>query len=116
MAIIDIEIPNWRPALLNQYIGKHWSVGAKLKKRDKAMVLAFACNKPKATGKRRVDLFITLGTRQRQSDYDAPWKSLLDALVNCKMLIDDNAAGVQLGDIIYDRGKAKTIIRLTDLY
>lgn len=115
MSIIEIIIPNWRPALLNQYIHKHWSVGHKLKNRDKAIVFAYSYGKPQAQKKRRVDVHIVLGPRQQESDDDAPQKSLLDALVFSKMLLNDSRAFVEMGKIMYSRGAPETRITLTDI-
>jgi len=111
----EIMILGWHPAALNQYIGKKWYVGHKLKKLDKYMIRAHTLNLPKAKTKRRVDLHIMLGKGQKKRDPDAYWKSLLDALVHAKMLTDDNHAGVELGAVSYSRGKMATLIVLTDL-
>jgi Holliday junction resolvase RusA-like endonuclease len=71
---------------------------------------------PLATSKRRVDLRITLGPRQREGDEDNWWKSVLDALVHAKMLIDDNRRWCERGEVSFERGKERaTLIELTDL-
>ena len=71
---------------------------------------------PVATTKRRVDLHITLGPRQREGDDDNWWKSVLDALVHAKMLIDDNRRWCEYGTPTFDRGPEKaTVITLTDI-
>ncbi len=115
MAVTEITIEKWRPARLNEFVGKHWSMGAKLKKLDRTIVFAHSTTKPKAEEKRRVDVHMVLGPRQKESDPDSRWKSLLDALVFSKMLIDDTGMYVQLGDVTYSRGEPKTIITLTDM-
>lgn len=58
---------------------------------------------PKAVTKRRISLYIELDKHQKRCDADAPWKSLLDALVACKMLVDDSIEWVELGTIEYGR-------------
>jgi len=115
MATVEIIIPAFRFAALNAYLGKHWSVGHKLKKRDKAMVMAYSMGKPKATDKRRVDLHVTLEGRQKAADPDALLKSCFDALVHAGMLKDDTCELVAIGSITYGRGKSETRITLTDI-
>lgn len=110
-----ITIPNHHPAALNQYIGRHWSIGAKLKKIDKQMVLAYCQHIPKAKTKRRVDFTIILGKGQRARDPDAYQKSLGDALVNAQMLFGDSHKWVEWGNVEYLRGIKATIITLTDI-
>ena len=63
---------------------------------------------PEATGKRRVRMTITLAKGQRAFDPDAPWKVVLDSLVACQMLTDDNRQGVELGGVEFDRGQARS--------
>ena len=45
---------------------------------------------PRATGKRRVSLHVTLGKGMREFDYDAPWKSLNDAMKHAGLIVDDS--------------------------
>ena len=116
--IHKITIPNWRPAALNTLMRSHWSTPGKLKKSDAAMIAGYALQAgiPKATGKRRVSLEITLTGRQRQVDPDSYQKSTLDGLVKCGQLLDDNAASVEWGCVWYSRiGEAGTTIILTDM-
>ena len=116
--IHKITIHNWRPAAINTLMRSHWSTPGKLKKADANMIAAYAMidSIPKATGKRRVSLEITLTGRQRQVDPDAYQKSTLDGLVKCGMLLDDNAASVEWGCVWYIRiGEAGTTIILTDM-
>lgn len=110
-----ITIPNHHPAALNQYIGKHWAIGAKLKKLDKEMILGYCQHVPKATTKRRVDFTIILGKGQKSRDPDAYQKSLGDALVNAGMLVDDSAKWIEWGNVEYIRGIKATLIKLTDM-
>lgn len=115
MAIQGIIIPNWHPAPLNKLLGGHWSKGAKFKSTDRAIVAAYAKPFAKAQGKRRVTLRIVLGKGERACDPDAFWKSLLDALVQCGMLVDDNRQNVELMPVRFDRGARRSEIMLEDL-
>ena len=76
MPSYTLEIPRWRPALLNELMH---SVRDKirLKKLDREMVCAYAWQAkfPPAVGKRRVSLHVTLGKGMRKFDVDAWQKS-----------------------------------------
>lgn len=113
-----ITIPEWHPTRLNHMIGCHWAKGHRLKKADRTAISAWTwgLHIPPATGPRRVRLTITLGPHQRAGDPDAYWKSLLDALVHCKLLVDDNRQHVRLDPIEFTRGKSpETTIELEDI-
>jgi hypothetical protein len=81
MTTYTLDIPRWRPALLNELMR---SVKDKihLKKLDRKMVCTYAWQAkiPRATGKRRVSLHVTLGKGMREFDNDAYQKSLYDAM------------------------------------
>ena len=118
MATYTIEIPNWHPARINQFVGKHWGVGHRLKKADVSMIAFYAklAHVPIASKKRRMQLTIVYGKRKRQADKDAYWKSLLDALVCAGMLVDDSPKWVTCEEPIYERAaKSLTRIELTDI-
>lgn len=121
MSKVTINIPNWRPATLNSMSSSnHWAKRAKLKKIDRQMVAAYASGLPKAEGKRKVTIEISHGKGQRMCDPDAFYKSTLDALVHCGMLVDDSDKYVKLGDVEQHRAnkhikKAGTIITLEDI-
>lgn len=112
-----IKIDGWQPTPLNQLLNGHWAVAAKKKRADRDSV-AIGCIQaglPPATGKRRVSLQIVLGPRQRSCDPDAYWKSLLDALVWCKALVDDRRQCVELEPVRFGRGPVMgCVITLTD--
>lgn len=105
MARHVITIPNWRPALQNEWTGRHWAVKARMKKADRETVAAYAlaAGVPKAAGKRRVSLTAYLGKGQRRWDPDNTWKSLLDALVACGVLADDSDKWAELGPVAFVR-------------
>ena len=112
-----ITIPNWRPSRDNELEQGHWRTKHKLKSADATMIATYAkaADIPKATGKRRVSLQITLGYRQRKADPLAYCKSLLDALKRCGMLIDDSGKFMEWGGCEYNRnGEARTTIILDE--
>lgn len=114
MAVHEIIIHNWHPTPLNKLINSHWAVANKLKKLDKAEVRYASNHIPKATAKRRVELIIELGKRQRACDPDAHFKSLGDALTACGMLVNDSHKWVEWSPVKFERGNKKTTIRLYD--
>jgi Holliday junction resolvase RusA-like endonuclease len=75
---------------------------------------AAAAGVPSATGKRRVDLKL-MG--QKPGDPDNRLKSLLDSLVESKLLIDDSAQWCEIGkiEVVPRRYDKVTEITLTDL-
>jgi hypothetical protein len=101
-----LTISRWHPAKLNEWHGAHWSRRARLKRFDREIVGLFAklAGIPVARGKRRVSLRLTLAPGQRAGDPDAYWKSLLDSLVHCRLLLDDNAKSLELGQVSFTRG------------
>jgi Holliday junction resolvase RusA-like endonuclease len=99
-------IPHWHPTRLNILMGKHWAKTGRLKKADAAMIWYYGKSIVmfKATGKRKAELTIILKKGHRGADPDAYNKSLLDALVTCGLLTDDNRQGVELMPVVYRRG------------
>jgi Holliday junction resolvase RusA-like endonuclease len=112
---MKITIPDYRPPSLNQYIGKHWSIGHKMKKQCKELVLAYSRHIPAATGRRSVQMHVVLGKGMRQHDADNTQKLILDALVHAGMLVDDSPKWVEFLGVTYERGVHQTIISLEDL-
>lgn len=114
-----IMIPNWRPVPDNQIAGGiHWTKRSRLKKGDKDMVAAYAhlADVPHARGKRRVSLEIVLTGRQQETDPMSYCKSLLDALVACRLLVNDTTEFVEWVPPTYSRGAVgSTTIVLEDL-
>ena len=106
---IVIGIRGTTTAKLNQLMG-HRFAAARLKKADRDLI-ALACrDAPEATGRRRVRLTVVLGPRQRAGDPDCYQKSLVDALVHAKMLVDDNRQGVEWAPAAFDRGDAPGMV------
>lgn len=113
-----LRIERWHPYRLNQLIGRNPYVKGKLRKIDDNMVGFYALQNrlPLATGRRRVDLHITLDPYGKQGDEDNWWKSIKDALKNAKLLIDDSRKWCEQGGLTFERGPERaTLITLTDL-
>lgn len=115
-----LVIPRWRPATTNELMsGRTWHKAARLKKRDREMVAAYARLAdipPAGRTRRRVDVLVRNPKGERRKDPDAFWKSLLDALVQAELLADDSERWCVLGAVVQTLdGKARTEITLTDL-
>jgi hypothetical protein len=113
-----LVIEGWHPCRLNQLVGCHWGTRSKRKRLDREVIAleALVQKIPKALGKRRISLVLTLAPRQRAGDPDSAWKSLLDALVAAGLLVNDSHLWCELGEVRFERGKAqRTVIVLTDL-
>lgn len=111
-----IEIPGWRPAFASE-LKCHPMRAAGKKKRDVRAVRAASviCGVPPAFTRRRVAVSIT-NLFGSFPDDDAPWKSLLDALVQSGMLIDDNREWCEVAfPPMYMRGEKRTLIILVDV-
>lgn len=115
--IHTLTIPRWTPARINQWEGRHWSVKSRLKKADRTLIVAYAAQQgtPKAQGKRRVSLLLTLGKRMRAGDKDAYWKSSLDGCVCAGLLVDDSPKWCDPGTVTFARGEWSTSIILEDI-
>ena len=113
-----LKIDRWHPVRLNKLMNCHPCTRSRLRKADDNMVAGYTIlNRiPVATGRRRVDLHLTLGPRQQEGDEDNWWKSIKDALVNARMLIDDKKLWCEQGEVTFERGVERgTLITLTDL-
>lgn len=117
MSTFRIVIPQWQPSRLNDLMKCHWGRKTRLRKADDDMVAYYARMEsvPPATGPRRVSLEVTLTPRQR-ADRDCWWKSVLDALVNCRLLVNDEATWCDLGAVTVTKGDVRqTVIVLEDI-
>ncbi len=109
------RIHGWHPAPLNQLMRGPF-IAARLKKQDKRVVGKWLAALPRAAGKRRLTLTITLAPRQRAVDPDGWWKSLLDACVYHGFLRDDNRQSVELMPVEFERGETKaTTLRIEEI-
>jgi hypothetical protein len=115
MPTYRIDSPTWCPAKLNEMLA-HWATRAKLKRRDREALAILGRHVPPAVGPRRVQLTVVLGRGCRGGDPDAYAKSLLDALVACRLLIDDRNKLVEWMPVKYERGtQGGCVIELEDL-
>ncbi len=115
--IYTVTIPKWHPTSLNKLLSLHWARRTKAKQSDYDLV-AWYCNEalvPKATGKRRIGLRLILGKGSRAPDPDNMLKVLLDALVACGRLVDDNRQYCELLPAEFERGERATVITLEDV-
>jgi Holliday junction resolvase RusA-like endonuclease len=112
-----INIPDWTPTPLNKLLGS-WRKAAKLKATDRRIIWGYSqlAKIPYARVKRSVELTVTLEPKQRSTDVDSLWKSLLDALVHCYALWDDTPRYCELLPVKFERGARKaTRIVLRDV-
>ncbi|MBY0527335.1 MAG: hypothetical protein K2R98_28320 [Gemmataceae bacterium] len=96
----------------------HRIAASRRKRQDKEMVGTYSriAGVPKAVGRRRVSLVVTLSRRQKRGDDDNWWKSLLDALVAAGQLVDDSPDWLERGSVAFQRGDPPaTRIILEDL-
>jgi Holliday junction resolvase RusA-like endonuclease len=68
---------------------------------------------PKATGKRRVSLHVTLGKGMREFDDDAWQKSTLDAMKHAGLIVDDSSRYVETGPVTFSRDRQGWGTRIT---
>ena len=111
-----LSIPDWRPTTLDKLLYATVRDRIHLKKEDRTFIAFYAKNLciPKATGRRRVTLEIGLTGRQKEADIDAYQKTVLDALVECGLLLGDTRAEAEWGGVSYSRGESFTAICLED--
>ena len=103
---------------MNAMFRLHWAERNRRKKADYTVIALEARQQgiTKATGPRRVSLVILHAKGRRTVDPDAIWKTLLDGLVKCGLLVDDAPAFLTLGSVSYEIGKQKGLrVILEDL-
>jgi len=110
-----LHIPGWQPVLANQLMG-HWAAAARLKRRDVQQVARakIVHGVPDAKGKRIVRIEIARSVGGRWPDVDAPLKSTLDALVQCRLLVDDSAKWCEWERPTFVRGPKATTITIEE--
>jgi len=112
-----LHLYGYHPPTINKLLECRWSA-AKLKKAC-VNVMWQSCLEQKlvkATGKRMVSIIITTAKRGRRCDPDAYYKSTLDALVKCNMLVDDSSQWCDFSSTMITAGeKNLTTIILTDI-
>ncbi len=113
-----IEITGWSPTPLNKLMRMHWGRRCKVKREAYVLVL-LGCHLngvPKAKGRRRVSIAVTVAGRSGIPDADGVLKLLLDGLVRCGALVDDSGRWCELGEVWVGRGPARrTVIVLEDI-
>jgi Holliday junction resolvase RusA-like endonuclease len=88
-----VTIPGWVPPSVNRLLKAHWAVAHRIKRKacERIALECLAARIPPATGPRRVRLAVTVANRGHRPDPDNLLKCVLDALVNCRALLDDSA-------------------------
>jgi len=113
-----LTISGWMPTSDNKFTG-HWSRRHRLKRVDQQQVAVEARLQgiPPATGKRRVSIVATSDQHSgRLPDPTNLLKSLLDALVRCRLLVDDSDDGCEVMPPQVRRGQERqTVIVLEDV-
>lgn len=103
----EIPLPiGVRPHTLNEIMRGHWSNGGRLKRADRDLIAlaAILAKAPKATGKRKVSLRLVVPKGRKRCDGDSLWKTVLDSLVHCDMLVDDGPDWCEIGPVVYETG------------
>jgi hypothetical protein len=105
-----LEIPGWMPTPLNKLLHCHWGTASKLKDNDLRVIsdALTVYGVPEARAKRSVRLLVVLPKGKRAVDPDALHKSLNDALVRCKALVNDSSRWVQIEQPRFARGEELT--------
>lgn len=115
-----LSIPHWLPTSDNKLISSHWATANKLKKSD-ANIIYWTMREeriPTALKKRRVEVLIMCKPKGRMPDPTNFAKSLLDALVKCRLIIDDSQRWCEYVTPKIERGTAQvwgTKIQITDI-
>lgn len=123
---IVLEIRDWMPCSENEFTRHtlHWSKRNKLKADDRDAVhcatylYQFDHGSIQAKGKRRVSLEYVFpkSHRGRRPDPTNLEKSLLDAMKHAGLIVDDDYAHCEMGEVKYSSGpKRMTRITLEDV-
>ena len=117
----EVTIEDWQPATVNELMASV-KQRIRLKRRDRDFVNLYVKVRggvPAATGKRKVGLRLTMAAGQRRCDVDAYWKSLLDALKFCGLIVDDGPLWLEITPVEFDPvrldGHFLTTITLEDV-
>lgn len=113
-----LEIPGWMPCPLNTLIGCHWGTASKRKAKDVSVIsdALTLYGVPEARVKRSVRLLVVLPKGKRATDPDSLFKSLCDALVRCKALVNDSSRWVEIEQPRFARGEElTTFLTLEDM-
>jgi len=114
---VMLEIPKWTPPTTNQWYGKHWRTRHALKKATTAIIALHASQQfiRKASCKRKVTLSVWGWPTGRLPDVDNFAKIFLDALRDCRLILDDDAKGLESFTVKIERSlDRRTVIVLED--
>lgn len=113
----QLVLPQFTPTPLNRLMRGRRRDRIRLARGDRDLVAHYAREQeiPRAETPRRVSLVVTMPEGTRRPDPDSLWKSLLDALVEAGLLVNDSARWVELGTIKWDRGERQTTVSLENL-
>jgi hypothetical protein len=118
MARYVLVIPRWQPPRKNQLMRGKLKTRMRLERVTRNIICGYCLlnRMPLAQGPREVRLTVVLGPGQRGGDPDSYMMALGDALVQAKMLIDDNRQYVRWAPTEYERGLERaTRVELIDL-
>lgn len=113
-----LTIPRWTPTTLNRLLRMHWSARQRRLRADADLLAVYSLLQkvPKAAGKRRVAIELTVGLRSHRPDCDNVLKSSFDALVKAGLLLDDGPDACELGAVVVRFGRGReTTFTLQDL-
>lgn len=103
-----LTVPDWIPVSCNVLM--HGGVGKRirLKKSDRDLVAWYAHEQqiPEATGPRLVSVEVTK-PKGNLPDAHNLTKSLFDALVQCRLLVDDDVVHLELSRFVVQRGPVR---------
>lgn len=88
--MFTIYIPQWHPQTVNKLLEAHFGKRMRLKKMDAQMIGVYSRHVAKAHKKRKVEIIVSVSGPGRRPDEDAFYKSVHDALVQNKLLVDDS--------------------------
>ena len=114
----EFTIPDFTPRSANEYTFAKVGTRIRKKKGDRDLVAHYAQQSgiPKATGKRRISLIVTLAKGGRAVDPDNAWKGLLDGCKQAGLLVNDSHKWVELGEYTIRRGERRsTLVILEDV-
>lgn len=115
----QLRIADWTPPLKNHWYGKHWRVRHRLSTDTKQLIDLEAKRQwiVAASGKRSVRLECWGWQRGRLPDRDAFDAILLDSLVSCGLLTDDDETGLDgRMEVVLHKSKTRmTVITLEDV-
>lgn len=115
----EIVMHGYVPPSVNRLFKLHWAQAQRVKQgvyAEVAVARHLAGAIPDATCTRRASIEVTVAGRGGLPDPDNILKCLIDALVHNRLLVDDAAAWMRIGDVTVARGPVtRTVITLEDI-